>query len=133
MKKNVLLVLALCIVMLFCACEKPQTISIALGEFEYEQKIDSSLGDAVASEGNTFLVVYLTPVKGNDVTMDDAHHYFYSGTSAVIDNQTYDLYCLAYEKVDSQTVRYGLVFEIADNVYTDSNKPPVVSLVLPEV
>ena len=132
MKKSLrllLLVLAVCTVLLG-ACQMPETVSIALGEFRYKQEITPDLGDAVASEGHTFLVVYLTPAKDTEVTLDDAHNYFYGGTQANIDGSIYDLYCLAYEQVDAKTIRFGLVFEIPDNGYTSTDMP-AVELILP--
>lgn len=131
MKRNVLLVLVLCVVLMLCACKQEDTVSTALGEFTYKQVFTSSLGDDVVAEsGNTLLVIYLTPTDGSDVD-DAAKDFFYSGTKAKIDGASYDMSYLAYEKVNDSYMRYVLVFEVADNGYETASEPPVVELILP--
>ncbi len=131
MKRKIFLVLAVCVILLFCACSAPEPLTTKLGDFRYKQEFTPSIGEASAAQGNIYLVIYLTPQEGNDVTEDEAHEYFYSGTKAQVDEEIYDMYCLAFEKVDSQFVRFGLVFEVTDNGYADAKEQPPVSLILP--
>ena len=131
MKRKLLIVIVICIAFLLTACATPEPITTELGDFEYEQIFTSQLGEEVAADGNTFLVVYLTPVEGNGVTEDDAQEYFYRGTKARVETQEYAMAFLAYEKVDGSFVRYGLVFEVVDNDYENAKQLPETSLILP--
>ena len=131
MKRKLLVVIVICIAFLLSACAAPEPITTALGDFEYEQIFTPQLGEEVASEGNTFLVVYLTPVEGNAVTEDDAQEYFYRGTGARVDSEEYSMAFLAYEKVDGSFLRFGLVFEVIDNDYENAKQLPETSLILP--
>ncbi len=131
MKRRVVLILAVCIILLFGACEKSLPLTTKLGDFRYKQEFTSSIGEVTATEGNTYLVIYLTPDEGNEVTTDEAHEYFYSGTKTKIGGETYDMYCLVFEKIDNKFVRFGLVFEVVDNGYADAKEQPAVSLILP--
>lgn len=131
MKRKLLVVIIICIAFLMAACAAPEPITTSLGDFEYEQIFTRSLGEETASEGNTYLVVYLTPVEGNGVTIDDAQEYFYGGVSVRVDTQEYTMAFLAFEKVDESFVRFGLVFEVADNDYENAKQLPETSLVLP--
>lgn len=115
----------------FSGCSKSEPISTSLGEFEYEQLFSKTLGEETAGEGNTYLIVYLTPAEGNEVTMDDAQEYFYSGVKARVGEVEYDMTFLAYEKVDGNFLRFGLVFEVVDNDYENAKKLPDVTLILP--
>ncbi len=132
-KKFDLLILVVCLLLLVSACSKADPIVTDVGSFEYSQEFMPSIDDAVAAEGNTLLVVYLTPASGTDLDLDAAQDYFFSGTKAILANETYDLKCIAYEQVNNAYVRLGLVFEVKDNGYTDSAEQPVVQLVLPSV
>ena len=137
-KKTVLL-LALCLCLLLAACSETKPIETGIGEFEYGQVFMDKLEDQakgielVPEQGNIYLVVYLTPAAGNEVTLDDADSYFLNGTKAVLAGETYDLYCLAHEQVDKSYIRFGLVFEVADNGYMDAAEQPVIQLLLPSV
>lgn len=131
MKKYGVLVCVVCIILLFCACQQSDPISTKLGEFEYEQEFLPSIEDLVPAEGNTLLVIYLTPADGTDLDLDEAGEYFKSGTKVVVEEQTYDMCCLAYEKVNNKEVRCALIFEIADNGYSDTTAQPTISLILP--
>lgn len=129
MKRNILLVLILCVILALGACGAPKTVSTAAGEFEMSQETTVAITDdhnnaLAASPGNTLLVVYFTPAKDNMVTEDEACAFFYSGTKAAVDGQIYDMECISLEKAGAK-VKYGLVFEIANNGYTDQNKPDV--------
>lgn len=113
-------------VALSAACSAPATINTAIGEFEVGQevmdKIEDEQGSSLAAaDGNTLLVVYVTPAKGTDVTEDVVQSYFNGGTQAVIGNERYDLKCMAFEKTGGK-LRYGLVFEVPDLGY-ESKKP----------
>jgi hypothetical protein len=129
MKRNILLVLILCVIFALGACGAPPVVNTAAGEFETSQDTMATLqddhGNAIAaSPGNTLLVVYLTPADSNKITEDEAYNYFYSGTKAQVDGQIYDMKCMSLEKIGGQ-VRYGLVFDIANSGYNDQNKPEV--------
>jgi len=132
MKKFILVVLSLCMITaVFTGCGKSEPIATKLGEFEYEQVFTKTLGDEASGEGNVFLVVYLTPAEGNEVTLDQAQEYFYDGTKARVAELEYDMSFLVYEKVDGEFLRYGLVFEIMDNDYENAKSHPDVTLILP--
>ena len=132
MKRFVIMGLAICIAVMFCACGEPVTVQTGIGEFEYEQVITSELDDDISAEdGNTLLVIYLTPVDGGEMDLDEVREYFYSGTQASVDDTTYDLKCLAYEEVAGRYVRCALIFEVPDNGYSDGDNDPEVSLILP--
>jgi hypothetical protein len=129
MKRNLLLVLIICVILALGACGARPVVETAAGKFETSQatmdKITDGYGNELnASEGNKLLVIYLTPADDNIVTEDDAYNYFYSGTKAQVDGQVYDMKCISLEKV-GEKVRYGLVFEIVNNGYNDQNKPVV--------
>lgn len=131
MKRKLLVVIIICIAFLLAACAAPDPITTPLGDFEYEQIFTRSLGEETASEGNTYLVVYLTPAEGNSVTIDEAQEYFYRGVSVRVDMQEYTMAFLAFEKIDGSFVRFGLVFEVADNDYENAKQLPETSLILP--
>lgn len=132
MKKVLLVILVLCMATaVFSGCSKSEPISTSLGEFEYEQLFSKTLGEETAGEGNTYLIVYLTPAEGNEVTMDEAQEYFYSGVKARVGEVEFDMTFLAYEKVDGNFLRFGLVFEVVDNDYENAKKLPDVILILP--
>lgn len=125
MKRLALLALVICVA-LSAACSAPATISTAIGEFEVGQEVMDSIEDdqgssLAAADGNTLLVVYVTPAKDTNVTEDVVQAYFNSGTQAVIGNERYDLKCMAFEKTAGK-LRYGLVFEVPDLGY-ESKKP----------
>jgi hypothetical protein len=135
MKRKILSVFLLCVILAIGACGAPATVKTAAGEFETSQEtmatLDDEHGNALAaSPGNILLVIYLKPAKDNQVTEDAAYSYFYSGSRAVVGGQIYDMECLSLEKAGDK-VRYGLVFDIANNGYTDQNKPDAV-LQLPD-
>ena len=133
MRRNRLasLCLAVCAALLLSACSAPEPLKTDIGSFEYKQTFMTQIGDTVPSEGNTLLVIYLTPVEGSDVDLDVAKDYFYNGTKVKLAGETYDFKCLAYEKVDESYIRFGLVFEVKDNGYADATEQPVVELMLP--
>ena len=127
----VILVLAAVLAAVFSGCTPDEPIETDLGSFYYEQEFVSSVGDDTASEGNTFLVIRLTPADGTDVTLDDARAFFYNNpTQAVVDEAAYDLYCLAYEQTSDGNIRFALLFEVEDKGYEDSKEQPGVSLIL---
>ena len=132
MKKVLLAVLVLCILTaVFSGCSKPEPIPTQLGNFEYEQRFSKTIGEETAGEGSIYLVIYLTPAEGNEVTLDDAQDYFYSGVKARVADLVYEMTFLAYEKVDGSFLRFGLVFEILDNDYENAKNHPEVTLILP--
>lgn len=131
MKRKILLVLIICVALLLCACSKAEPISTGLGDFDYDQEFTSQIDTETAAEGNTYLVVYLTPADGTEVTLDEARKYFLNGTKATVSEQTYDISFLVFERVDKQYIRFGLVFEVKDNGYEEAKEQPVVSLTLP--
>jgi hypothetical protein len=135
MKRNILLALILCTILSFGACGAPNSVSTAVGDFEMSQDtlmtIEDGHGNALAaSPGNILLVVYFTPARNNMVTEDEACSFFYSGSKAAVGGQIYDMECISLEKSGGK-VKYGLVFEIANNGYSDQNKPDV-ELQLPD-
>jgi len=125
--------LAVLMAVTLSACSSPEPIETAIGNFEYQQTFMSQIGDTVAAQGNTLLVIYLTPVDGTEVDLDTAKSYFYNGTKAELAGETYDFKCLAYEKVDGSYIRFGLVFEVKDNGYAEATEQPVVKLMLPSL
>jgi hypothetical protein len=131
MKRKLLIVTILCLAFLLAACAAPEPITTSLGDFVYEQIFTSQLGEETASEGNTYFVVYLTPAEGNEVSLDDAQEYFYSGVKARVDEDQYEMTFLAYEKIDDSFVRFGLVFEVVDNDFENAKQKPETSLILP--
>ena len=124
-------VAALVMALVLSACSAPQLVETDLGSFEYEQKFMSQIEDTVADQGNTLLVIYLTPVDGNAADLDTVKDYFYNGTKVELAGETYDFKCLAYEKVDGSYIRFGLVFEVKDNGYNEKTEQPQVKLLLP--
>jgi len=132
-KKYNLLILVICLILLTAACAKGEPIATDIGSFEYSQEFMQSIDDTVAQDGNTLLVIYLKPVDGANVDLDAAEDFFFSGTKAVLADNTYDLKCIAFEQVDNAYVRVGLVFEVADNGYEDAAEQPTVKLILPSV
>lgn len=131
MKKILLIAIVICAAVVLCACSAPEPLTTTLGDFDFEQIFTPQIGEETAAQGNTFLIVYLTPVEGNPVTLDDAQDYFYKGTQARVEELVYDMAFLAYEKVDGSFVRFGLVFEVVDNDYENAKQMPTVSLILP--
>lgn len=132
-KKYNLLILVACLILLVSACSKADPIVTDIGSFEYSQEFMHSIDDTTAADGNTLLVVYLKPTDGTNLDLDAAEDYFFSGTQAILADNTYDLKCIAFEQVDNAYVRVGLVFEVADNGYEDAAEQPTVQLVLPSV
>ena len=132
MKKLALLIALVCLAL--AACAPPMTVDTPLGKFEYSQETMAAIEDdqgnsLTAAEGNTLLVVYMTPDKDSSITEDQAYSYFYNGTKASVEGQTYDLSCMSLEKAGGK-VRYGLVFEVNDNGY--DKKQPDVTLMVPQ-
>ena len=127
----IFLTLIIIMALAFCACTPSEPVSTALGEFLYEQEFMATVGDDTAADGYTFLVVRLTPAEGTEVTLDEAHDFFYDNpTQAVVDGGTYDLYCLAYEQTAGNEMRFALLFEVEDNGYEDAKEQPAVTLKL---
>jgi hypothetical protein len=126
-------VAALMMAVVLSACSAPQPIGTDIGSFEYEQKFMSQIEDTVAAEGNTLLVIYLTPVDGTAVDLDAAKDYFYNGTKVELAGETYDFKALAYEKVDNSYIRFALIFEVKDNGYSEKTEQPQVKLILPQL
>ena len=129
MKKIVLPLLLLCALISLCACSKPPVVQTAIGDFEFDQDINPSMEDdfdneLTAADGNTLLEVSLTPAEGNEATEDQAYAYFWSGTQAVVDENTYDMKVLIFEPVGAK-ICYKLIFEIAENGYDTKNQPTV--------
>lgn len=132
MKKFALLIALLCLAL--TACAAPPTVDTPIGKFEYSQEVMASIEDdqgngLTAATGNTLLVVYMTPDKDANVTEDQAYSFFYNGTKATVEGQSYDLKCMSLEKAGGK-VRYGLVFEVKDNGY--DKKQPDVTLSVPQ-
>lgn len=132
-KKYNLVILMVCLILLVTACAKADPIVTDIGSFEYSQEFMPSIDDTVAADGNTLLVIYLKPVEDTTLDLDAAEEYFFSGTQAILADNTYDMKCIAFEQVDSAYIRVGLVFEVADNGYEDAAEQPTVQLVLPSV
>jgi len=134
MKKYIVLIVCLCAVLALSACQQQEPIPTELGEFTYAQDFTPNLGeDVIAAEGNTLLVIYLSPVTGLEVDLDAADDYFYSGTQVILDGETHDLKCVAYERTSNKVVRCVLVFEVPDKGYDEASEAPVVQLVLPSL
>ena len=114
------------------ACTGPEPIQTGIGSFTYEQKFMPEIEDLKAGEGNTLLVIYLTPAAGTAADLDAAREYFYSGTKVELAEETYDFKALVYEKVDGSYIRYGLIFEVRDNGYSEEAEQPQVKLILPQ-
>jgi len=133
-KASRLLAVAVALVMAIAlgACTGPEPIQTGIGSFTYEQKFMPEIEDLKAGEGNTLLVIYLTPAAGTPVDLDAAREYFYSGTRVELAGETYDFKALAYEKVDGSYIRYGLIFEVKDNGYSEKAEQPQVKLILPQ-
>jgi len=125
-------VAALAMAIALGACTGPEPIQTGIGSFTYEQKFMSEIEDLKAGEGNTLLVIYLTPAAGTAADLDAAREYFYSGTKMELAGETHDLKVLVYEKVDGSYIRYGLIFEVKDNGYSDKAEQPQVKLILPQ-
>lgn len=134
--KKAILAATVCLCLLLAACGEVKPLETAIGSFDYGQTFMSALESegvdtAAPTQGNIFLVVYLTPVEGEAVTLDTAEEYFLRGTSAVLAGQTYPLYCLAFERIDGAAERFGLVFEVAAAGYADAAEQPTIQLLLP--
>lgn len=134
MKASRLLAVALALVMALVlgACTASDPIQTGIGSFTYEQKFMPEIEDLKAGEGNTLLVIYLTPAAGTPTDLDAAREYFYSGTQVELAGETYDFKALVYEKVGGSYIRYGLIFEVKDNGYNDEAEQPQVKLILPK-
>ena len=132
-KKYNLLILMVCLILLVTACAKADPIVTDIGSFEYKQEFMKSIDDTVAADGNTLLVIYLKPAEGTNLDLDAAEDYFFGGTQAILADNTYDLKCLSFERVDNAYIRVGLVFEVVDNGYEEAAEQPTVQLVLPSV
>ena len=133
MKKTItLLILAVFTAALLYGCAPEEPLVTDLGAFHYEQEFVRSVDDDTAADGNTFLVVRLTPADGTDVTLDEARAFFLldNTTQSVVDGATYDLYGLAYEQTGGSNIRFALLFEVEDKGYEDSKEQPEVSLIL---
>lgn len=136
MKKYLVFAILITAVLAFASCSKPEPRHTPLGDFDYNQEVQASIKDDQNNEfsagaGNILLITYLTPVKDNNVTMDQAAGYFSGACQAVVDGQTYNKVCMLYVQ-SGGTVRYGLVFEIPDNNYDNNHQPVVDRLSLPE-
>ena len=133
MRKRILWILALVMIVaaVFGACAPPEPITTALGEFYYQQVFTPEMDEETAAQGNAFMVLYLTPAEGTEVTIDQAQDYFFGGTKAEISGETYDMAFIAFEKVNGEYIRFGLVFEIIDYDYENVKEQPVVRLMLP--
>ncbi len=133
MKRTILPVLIFCVILALAACGAQKAYPTAIGDFETDQEtmltMEDDHGNALAaSPGKILLVIYLTPAEGNEVNEDQACAFFYSGSKVAVGGQIYDMKCISLEKVGAK-VRYGLVFDIANNGYTEQNKPePVLQL-----
>jgi len=139
MKKTILLLL-LCAVMLLAACARAEEIKTGIGNYTktetFMTEITSNSGETVkAQPGNILLVVTLTPAEGVAVDLDQADEYFMNGTQATLDNATYDIVGVAYERAGAgdPIIKCRLVFEVKDNGYADSNEKPDVGLKLPSI
>lgn len=136
--KKALLIWALSLLILLAACGEVKTIDTGIGSFEYGQSFMQSIdnettpsGTIVPASGNIFLIITLTPAEGTQVSLDQAEDYFLGGTKAVLAGETYALFCVAHERIDGAHIRFGLVFEVADNGYADAAELPAVQLMLP--
>ena len=125
-------VAALAMAIALGACTGPEPIQTGIGSFTYEQKFMPEIEDLKSGEGNTLLVIYLTPAAGTAADLDAAREYFYSGTKVELAEETYDFKALVYEKVDGSYIRYGLIFEVRDNGYSEEAEQPQVKLILPQ-
>lgn len=133
MKRLTLFVLMVCLTLL-AACAAPPTVKTSVGEFEMSQEVMDGIEDEHGNslkpaEGNALLVVYVTPAKGNNATEDEVQAFFNSGTQVIIENESYDLNCMAFEKTGGR-LRYGLVFEVPDKGY--ETKQPDFQLSIPQ-
>jgi hypothetical protein len=135
MRASRLLAVAAALVMAIAlgACSGPEPIETGIGSFTYEQKFMPEIDDLAAGEGNTLLVIYLTPAGGTAADLDAAKEYFYNGTQVELAGETYDFKALAYEKVDGSYIRFGLIFEVEDNGYSEEAEQPQVKLILPRM
>jgi ABC-type enterochelin transport system substrate-binding protein len=138
--KKTILALLLCAVMLLAACAQAEEIKTGIGNYtkteEFMSEITANSGETVkAAAGNILLVVTLKPAEGVTVDLDQADTYFMSGTKATLDNQSYDLIGVVYERANAgdKVIKCRLVFEVKDNGYADSNQKPDVVLTLPSV
>ena len=136
--KRILLPLLLCAAMLLSACAKAQEVETAIGNCTVSQEfvsgIEANSGEKVtAGAGNILLVITLTPVEGVVIDLDKADDYFLGGTRVKLEGTSYDLTCVAYERnhAGDAVIKCRLVFEVADNDYTESNKNIQPELVLP--
>lgn len=129
MKKLLIIIALLLVITSLASCAKPEIIPTVLGDFESSEKVMASIegiggSSLIADTGNILLVLYLTPVKDNNVTMDQAGVYFSNGSTITVEDTTYDMSCIAYEQ-SAGAIKYGLVFEIKDNGYTDNKIPSI--------
>lgn len=138
--KKTILALLLCAVMLLAACAQAEEIKTGIGSYtkteEFMSEITANSGETVkAAAGNILLVVTLKPAEGVTVDLDQADAYFMNGTKATLDNQSYDLIGVVYERANAgdKVIKCRLVFEVKDNGYADSNQKPDVVLTLPSV
>lgn len=136
--KKYILPLLLCAVVLLSACTQAAPIKTGIGNYtvsqDFETSITANSGEVVtAAAGNILLVLTLTPEEEVAVDLDKADDYFLSGTQVKLDNQTYALTCVVYERKSAgdPVIKCRLVFEVTDNGYADAAESPKVELILP--
>ncbi len=137
MKKTILVLLA-CALLLLSACAQAEEMQTAIGNYkmtrEFETSITTESGETVeAAAGNILLVVTLTPGEGVVLNLDQADEYFMNGTKATLNNETYDIKCVVYERASAgdPVIKCRLVFEVKDNGYAESAEKPKVVITLP--
>lgn len=134
----IILILSICFFLVLAACGEANTIETGIGSFECSQQFLESLKNlseenTMPSEGNIFLLLYLKPAEGTELSLDSAQQYFLNGTKAVVAEETYDIYCVAFERISKSSERLALVFEVADKDYIKTGEQPTVQLILPSV
>lgn len=133
----ILLILAVCFFLILAACGEAEIIETGIGNFECSQKFMESIeslsfkDNVMPAEGNIFLVISLTPAEGTELSLDSAQQYFLNGTKAVLSGETYNIYCVAFERINSLRERLALVFEVKDKGYSDKGEQPTIQLKLP--
>ncbi|MFA5674931.1 MAG: hypothetical protein WDA65_00225 [Christensenellales bacterium] len=132
----ILLILAVSFFLILAACGEAIILETGIGSFEYSQKfmedIDSLSDETLTpAEGKIFLLIYLKPAEGTELSLDLAQEYFLSGTRAILDGNTYDIYCVAFERVNGASERLALVYEVEDKGYNGKSDQPTIQLKLP--
>lgn len=136
-EQAILLILSVCFFLILAACGEAVIIETSIGNFEYSQdflqELESVSLDAALtpSQGNIFLLMYLTPAEGTELSYDSAEQYFLNGTKALLQGNTYDIYCVAFERINKSKERLALVFEVEDKDYANKSEQP--QLILPSV